>query len=421
MKSKKCIAMILAGGKGTRLGMLTKYTAKPAVPFGSKYRMIDFTLSNCINSNIDTIGILTQYEPYTLNTYISKGSPWCKAGYNCGGIFVLPPYLKESGGTFYKGTANAIYQHSDFIEQFNPDYLLVLSGDHIYKMDYSKMIQYHIEKKADATIAVMEVSLEEACRFGIMNVSQNGIIEKFEEKPNIPRSNLASMGVYVFNWSILKHYLIEDELTPHSNNDFGKNIIPKMLSEQNRMYSYRFRDYWRDVGTIESYYEANMDLLSNNPLLDIYDENWPIYTAEPIYPPNYFSSTSTIKNSLIDTGCKIWGSIENSVLFSNIEIGENSIVKNSIIMRGSKIGNNITIENSIIGENTVVCKGCRIGCNNLNLSEHQFEKQNISITTIGEKTTVPMNTIIENAYAVWMLIYYMINNDINIASKYQAY
>lgn len=361
MPQKEIVAMLLAGGQGSRLGVLTRNIAKPAVPFGGKYRIIDFSLSNCNSSGIDTIGVLTQYKPFQLNSYIGIGSAW-DLDVSEGGVFVLPPYVGDKGGVWYKGTANAIYQNMDFIEFFNPRYVLVISGDHIYKMDYSLMLDYHKKQKADATIAVLEVPWDEASRFGIMNTDEEGIITKFEEKPPHPKNNLASMGVYIFNWPVLKEYLELDEADPRSENDFGKNVIPRMLMSGLRLAAYKFSGYWKDVGTIESYYSANMDLLAAKPELDIFEEHLRIYSKPPILPPHYVSARSRIKNSLVPDGCMILGEVEHSVLFPGVYIGEGSKVQDSIILPNVRIGAHSLVRGAIIGENTVLGNYSRFGC-----------------------------------------------------------
>lgn len=360
MPKKEIIAMILAGGQGSRLGALTKETAKPAVPFGGKYRIIDFALSNCSNSGIDTVGILTQYEPHILNSHIGIGTPW-DLDRNNGGVSILPPHMKQTGGNWYKGTADAIYQNLHFIERYDPDYILVLSGDHIYKMDYSKMLSYHKENNADATIAVFEVSLEEASRFGIMNTNPDNTIYEFEEKPAEPKNNMASMGIYIFNWAVLKKFLKEDHLDKNSDNDFGKNIIPNMLKNERKLLAFPFKGYWKDVGTIESLWQANMDLLDYNNDLNIHDVGWKIYTVNPVKPPQFIGSNAIIKRSLVVDGCTVLGEVQNSVLFTGVSIGKNSVIKNSVIMPNTKIGENVVIEKAIIGNNVIIRKGCHIG------------------------------------------------------------
>lgn len=352
--------MILAGGQGSRLGVLTKKTAKPAVPFGGKYKIIDFTLSNCSNSGIDTVGVLTQYRPLELNSHIGIGSPW-DLDRNNGGVSLLPPYMKETGGNWYKGTANAIYQNRHFINSFSPEYVLILSGDHIYKMDYSKMLDFHKEKGADATIAVLEVPLEDASRFGIMNTNEDDKIYEFEEKPKVPKSRLASMGIYIFNWKILEKLLEEDEKDEESSNDFGKNIIPNMLKHNKKMYAYRFDGYWKDVGTIESLWQASMDLLDDNNELNIYDPYWKIYSVNPTRPPQYIGCDSDVKGSLIVEGCIVLGAVHNSVLFPNVHVGKNSIVQDSVIMPNVTIGDNVVIKKAIIGTHCKIHDSCNIG------------------------------------------------------------
>lgn len=360
MQKKQIVAMLLAGGQGSRLGILTKDIAKPAVPFGGKYRIIDFPLSNCSNSGIDTVGVLTQYQPLMLNTHIGIGAPWDLDRKN-GGVSVLPPHTKESGGNWYNGTADAIYQNTNFIDHYDPEYVLILSGDHIYKMDYDKMLNFHKEQKADATIAVFEVPLDEANRFGIMNTNEDNTIYEFEEKPTNPKSNLASMGIYIFNWSELKKYLKEDQLNNNSSNDFGKNIIPSMLNNGKRMIAYPFKGYWKDVGTVESLWQANMDLLDESNQLDIHDNSWKIYSVNPTMPPQYVGSEAKVKNSLIVEGCTIMGEVTNSVLFPGVHIGKNTVVKDSVIMAHTKIGDNIIINKAIIGSNVTVRKNSIIG------------------------------------------------------------
>ena len=351
-KKKKCIAMLLAGGQGSRLMALTTNTAKPAVPFGGKYRIIDFPLSNCVNSGIDTVGILTQYEPLALNTYIGNGHPW---GLNrsYGGVSVLPPYLSKSNSQWYKGTANAIYQNMHFIETFDPDYVLILSGDHIYKMDYSKMIEYHISNDSDCTIAVIDVPIEEAPRFGIMNTNEDGSVYEFEEKPACPKSTNASMGIYVFSKDVLKKYLTEDENNPDSDNDFGKNVIPMLINDKKRVFAYKFDGYWKDVGTIKSLWEANMDLFDEGKL-SLEDRKFKIYGRNYAKPASYFSPSAKIENSLIADGCTIKGTIENSVISSGCVIGENAVIKNSVIMPDSVIDGASLIEYAIIGEDAQI-------------------------------------------------------------------
>ena len=375
--------MILAGGQGTRLGVLTKKNAKPAVPFGGKYRIIDFTLSNCTHSGLDTVGVLTQYEPLELNTYIGSGQ-WWDLDRNDGGVFVLPPYMGEEKGGWYKGTANAIYQNIPFIEQFDPKYVLILSGDHIYKMDYSKMIAFHKEMESTATIAVLPVALEDASRFGIMNTDEDGRIIEFEEKPPVPKSNLASMGVYVFNWDALKKYLMIDENNPKSNNDFGKNVIPSMLAAGEKMSAFRFPGYWKDVGTILSLWEANMDLLKKDPSFDLRSPEWKVYSRNPVMPPHYISETASMKNCYITEGCDISGSIENSILFAGVKVGKGSIIKDSIIMPGVTIGDNVQIEKGIIGQGARIMSRAKIGIDKEDKeNEHYSDMCSKGIAVVG--------------------------------------
>jgi len=360
MIKKEMIAMILAGGQGSRLKQLTKTIAKPAVPFGGKYKIIDFSLSNCSNSDLDTVGVLTQYQPLSLNSHIGIGAPWDLDRRNAG-VSLLPPYQSEDGGNWYNGTADAIYQNTNYIDSYDPEYVLILSGDHIYKMDYSKMLDYHKEKGGDVTIAVIEVPREEASRFGIMNTREDDSIFEFEEKPEDPKSNLASMGVYIFNWSTLKHLLKEDNLDKKSSNDFGKNIIPKMLQNSNKLFAYPFKGYWRDVGTIESLWEANMDLLSDDNELNIYDTNWRIYTVNPMLPPQYIGPEASINNAMLNEGCTVFGEVNNCVLFNGVHVGKNSKITNSVILPNTKIGNNVIIDKAIIGSDVVIRRNSVIG------------------------------------------------------------
>jgi glucose-1-phosphate adenylyltransferase len=380
MPKKEMIAMILAGGQGSRLKMLTKSTAKPAIPFGGKYRIIDFTLSNCSNSRIDTVGVLTQYQPLTLNSHIGIGIPW-DLDRNSGGVTLLPPYMHESGGNWYKGTANAIHQNTNFIDSYDPEYVLILSGDHIYKMDYSKMLDFHKEKCADATIAVIEVPLEEAPRFGIMNTTVDNKIYEFEEKPQNPKNNMASMGVYIFNWKFLKNFLKDDENNRQSNNDFGKNIIPAMLKNNKNLYAYPFKGYWKDVGTIKSLWEANMDLIDDNNELNIHDETWRIYSINPTNPAQYIGPKAKVTNSLVVAGCIVLGEVSNSVLFQGVTVGKNSKISNSVIMPNTKIADNVIIDKAIIGNNVTIRRNSLIGVSD-------------DITLIAEGTEIKSNSVI---------------------------
>ena len=360
MTKKEIVAMILAGGQGSRLGVLTKDLAKPAVPFGGKYKIIDFPLSNCSNSGIYTVGVLTQYKPLELNSHIGIGDTWDLDRRN-GGVRILTPYQKEKGGDWYKGTANAIYQNVAFIEMHDPEYVLILSGDHIYKMDYDKMLDFHKEKQADATIAVIDVPLKEASRFGIMNTNDDLSIYEFEEKPENPKSTNASMGIYIFNWKVLKRALEEDELDELSSNDFGKNIIPKMLEEGRKLVAYPFKGYWKDVGTIESLWEANMDLLKDENELSLHDDEWKIYSANPVRPAQYIGPEAKIKNSLIVEGCIVNGIVENSVLFQGVHVGENTVIRNSVIMPNTIIEENSVIDKAIIGSEVHILSNCNVG------------------------------------------------------------
>ncbi len=357
---REIIAMILAGGQGSRLKELTKANAKPAVEFGGKYRIIDFTLSNCSNSSIDVVGVLTQYRPFALHTHIGIGTAWDLDRIK-GGVYILPPHTNDTGGNWYKGTADAIYQNISFVEFFSPEYLLVLSGDHIYTMDYQDMFSYHKEKKADVTIACIEVAWEEAPRFGIMNTKEDGRIYEFEEKPKHPKNNLASMGIYIFKWEKLKKYLKEDSKDETSEHDFGKNIIPKMLKSGEKLYAYRFRGYWKDVGTVESYWEANMDLLNEECLLeglsctlDLYNEETKVYTSSIAYPPQYIAPCAKVKKSMVVEGCSIWGEVYNSVLSYNVYVGENAKVVSSVLL------SQVTVEDGAVVENAILCSGAKI-------------------------------------------------------------
>lgn len=359
MRRKECVAMILAGGQGSRLGCLTKMIAKPVVPFGGKYKIIDFTLSNCVNSGIDTVGVLTQYRPHALSRYIGSGQPWDLDRYD-GGIYILPPYVTGESGEWYKGTANAIYQNIEFIEGFQPKDVLILSSDHIYIMDYRLMIDAHREKQADATIAVIPVPWDEASRFGIVSADAADRIDGFVEKPVTPPSNLASMGIYIFKWEILKRYLIEDEQSENSSNDFGKNIIPAMMSDGSRLFVHKFQSYWKDVGTVESLWRANMDLLEKPLPLDLYNDSRRIYCRNAVKPPHYVAAGAKIKNSLITEGCDIYGDVSQSVLFPGVQIGKGSRVTNSVVFQNAQIGRNCTIDKAIISDRAVIGDGCVI-------------------------------------------------------------
>lgn len=358
---KECVAMLLAGGQGSRLYVLTSHMAKPAVPFGGKYRIIDFPLSNCANSGIDTVGVLTQYQPLELNSYIGNGQPW-DLDRSYGGVHILPPYIKEGDkGTWYRGTANAVYQNMDFISSYDPDYVLILSGDHIYKMDYSKLLRHHKQTGAGCTIAVLEVPMEEARRFGIMNVDGDDNIVEFEEKPANPKSNLASMGIYVFTWEKLRAYLIADEADKNSKNDFGANVIPAMLKGGEKLSAYRFSGYWKDVGTIDSLWDSNMDMLSVTGGVKIFDDKWPIYTRSPTRPPHVTGESSAISHSLVTGGCEIYGKVENSVLFHSVRVEEGASVRYSILMPGAVVRSGAAVEYAIVAERAEIGPDARVG------------------------------------------------------------
>ena len=376
MRKKTCIAMLLAGGQGSRLGILTNNVAKPAVPYGGKYRIIDFPLSNCTNSGIDTVGVLTQYQPLELNAYIGSGAPW-DLDLSNGGVFVLPPYQKGKVGEWYRGTANAIYQNMAFIEQYNPDYVLILSGDHIYKMDYNAMLNFHIRHGADATIAVREVPWEEASRFGIMNTDGDDNIVEFEEKPKNPKSNKASMGVYIFTWEKLRKYLTADEANKKSSNDFGKNIIPAMLNDKQVMCAYNFDGYWKDVGTIESLWEANMDLLTTPMPIDLHDKKWRIYARNHGMAPHYIAKGASVQDSLITEGCEVYGNVKHSVLFAGVVIEEGACVQDSVIMPGSVVKRGAVVRRAIVSENAVVGAGSFVG------------EETGNIAVVGQNVTLP--------------------------------
>ena len=360
MKEKECIAMLLAGGQGSRLGALTKTIAKPAVSFGGKYRIIDFSLSNCANSNIDTVGVLTQYRPYQLNTYIGTGSAW-GLDTSSGGVAILPPYATESGGRWYEGTADAIFRNLDYIRLYHPKYVLILSGDHLYRMDYRKMLQRHIEKEADLTISVMQVPMEEASRFGIMTAEEDGRIVKFSEKPKEPDSNLASMGIYIFSTDVLEQALIQDSTDNLSEHDFGKNIIPKLLAEGKRLYTYEFSGFWKDVGTIPSFHETSMELLDPEPAFDLADEEFPIFSNENLSPPQYIGPDASVENSFIGNGSQILGSVVHSVISVDSYVGKGAVVKDSVLLPGATVRDGAVVTRAILGENTLVKEGVIFG------------------------------------------------------------
>ena len=389
LPKQEVVAMVLAGGQGSRLGVLTRNLAKPAVPFGGKYRIIDFPLSNCVNSGIETVGVLTQYQPLELNDYIGNGQPWDLDSNNAG-VHVLPPYQKQKKTDWYKGTANAIYQNIPFIERYNPDYVVVLSGDHIYKMDYSKMLNFHKEHDAACTIAVYEVPMAEASRFGILNTNEDGSIYEFDEKPKKPKSNKASMGIYVFTWEKLRKYLEEDENDPKSQNDFGKNVLPAMLNAGESMFAYRFEGYWKDVGTIESLWESNMDLLDPNIPLDLNDPEWRIYSRNPVMPPHYVAKGATIQNSLAAEGCNVYGTVDFSVLFAGVYVAPGAVVRDSIIMPGSRIEEGATVQYAIVAENSVVGANSVVG----QRPEDMENKEDWGVAVIGPGCTLAPDTVV---------------------------
>lgn len=382
-KKAECIAMLLAGGQGSRLGILTKNIAKPAVPYGGKYRIIDFPLSNCVNSGIYTVGVLTQYQPLELNDYIGNGAAWDLDRAN-GGVHILSPYQQIKGSEWYKGTANAIYQNINFIDRYDPEYVCILSGDHIYKMDYAKMLAYHKEKNADCTIAMLEVPWEEASRFGLMLVNDEGEITAFEEKPEVPSSNKASMGVYIFTWKKLREYLLADEADPNSSNDFGKNLIPAMHNAGERLFAYQFDGYWKDVGTIDSLWEANLDLLRPSVDLDLSDNSWRIYSKTPVSPPHFVSDKASVENSMISEGCTIDGEIDYSVLFADVTVEEGAIVDSSIIMPGTVVKKGAVVQYAIVAENAVIESGAVVG----EKPENVANRDDWGVAVVGAGVTV---------------------------------
>ena len=377
------VAMLLAGGQGSRLGVLTKSIAKPAVPYGGNYRIIDFPLSNCVNSGIYTVGVLTQYQPLVLNDYLGNGQPWDLDRIN-GGVHVLSPYEAIGGAEWYKGTANAIYQNINFIEKYDPEYVVILSGDHIYKMDYAKMVDFHKKNNADCTIAVLEVPWEEASRFGILATDENDQIYEFAEKPAEPKSNKASMGVYVFSWDNLKKYLTEDVADPNSSNDFGKNIIPKMLGDGQRMFAFPFKGYWKDVGTIESLWEANLDIINPNVDLDLSDKSWRIYSRNPMAPPHYIGKDAVVENSSVSEGCEIDGLVDYSVVSPNVTIEKDAEVKYSVIMPGATIKSGAKVYYSIIAEDAVIESGAQVGA----IPEDLENPEDWGVAVIGSGATI---------------------------------
>ncbi|HCD43579.1 MAG TPA: glucose-1-phosphate adenylyltransferase [Lachnoclostridium sp.] len=388
MIKKEMIAMLLAGGQGSRLGVLTQKVAKPAVSFGGKYRIIDFPLSNCINSGVDTVGVLTQYQPLRLNTHIGIGIPW-DLDRNVGGVTILPPYEKSKGSDWYTGTANAIYQNLEYMETYNPDYVLILSGDHIYKMDYEVMLEYHKANNADITIAAMPVPIEEASRFGILITDENNRITEFEEKPANPRSNLASMGIYIFSWKVLKEALIKMSEVPGC--DFGKHIIPYCFESGDRVFAYEYNGYWKDVGTLSSYWEANMELIDIIPEFNLYEEYWKIYTKSDIIPPQYVSEEAVIDRSIIGEGSEICGEIHNSVIGAGVTIKKGAVVKDSIIMRECVIGENVKVQKAIIAENVKIGANSELGFGEFAPSKYDPKVYLSDLVTVGENSTIPEN------------------------------
>lgn len=383
---KEVVAMLLAGGQGSRLGVLTRKIAKPAVPFGGKYRIIDFPLSNCVNSGIEAVGILTQYQPLVLNEYIGNGQPWDLDGMHSG-VNCLSPYQAVDGADWYSGTANAIFQNINYIDRYDPEYVVVLSGDHIYKMDYNKMLEYHKEKNAACTIAVIDVPLEEASRFGILNTHENGEIYEFDEKPEKPKSTHASMGIYIFSYKELRKYLIEDDENKNSSHDFGKDVLPAMLNAGERMFAYPFEGYWKDVGTIDSLWEANMDLLDPNVTLDLKD----IYSRNPMMPPHFVSNDAVIQNSLVADGCNVYGNLEFSILFSGVTIGKGATINSSIIMPGAVIEEGATVQFAIIAENTVVRKNAVVGAK----PEDCANRDEWGIAVVGENSVIDEGAVVK--------------------------
>ncbi len=388
MVSKEIVGLLLAGGQGSRLGVLTTSTAKPSVPYGGKYRIIDFPLSNCVNSGIDTVGVFTQYQPLELNAHIGIGKPWDLDRVS-GGVTILSPYQKSDNSAWFTGTANAVYQNIHYIDKVNPKYVIILSGDHIYKMNYAKMLEAHKQNEADATISVFEVPMDEASRFGIMNTHSDGCIYEFEEKPQSPKNNLASMGVYIFTWSILREYLIADEADPNSANDFGKNIIPNMLGDGKRLYSYEFSGYWKDVGTIQAYWESNMDLVKRIPEFNLFDQDWKIFTVNPVMPANYIGPEGVAKRSIIAEGCMIYGTVINSVISPGVYIAEGCVIEDSIIMANTTIGKGTKIKKTIISENVTIGDDVEIGYGDNTVNECKPDLYNSGITVIADEATVP--------------------------------
>ena len=397
MIKKEMIAMLLAGGQGSRLGVLTAKVAKPAVAFGGKYKIIDFPLSNCINSGVDTVGVLTQYQPLRLNDHIGIGMPW-DLDRNIGGVTVLPPYEKSENTEWYTGTANAIFQNMNYMETYNPDYVLILSGDHIYKMDYEVMLDYHKANNADVTIAAMPVPIEEASRFGVVVTDENHKITEFQEKPEHPKSNLASMGIYIFSWPVLRDALIK--LKDQPNCDFGMHVIPYVHENGKRIFAYEYTGYWKDVGTLKSYWQANMELIDIVPEFNLYEEFWKIYTKSEALPPQYVSADSKIERSIICNGCEVRGNVHNSVISANVDIAEDAEVLDSIIMQGCKIGKGTKIYNAIVAENTIIGDNCSIGVGEYADSKLSQKIYNCELAVIGENSTIPSGVTLGKNVAV---------------------
>ena len=397
MIKKEMIAMLLAGGQGSRLGVLTEKVAKPAVAFGGKYRIIDFPLSNCINSGIDTVGVLTQYQPLRLNTHIGIGIPW-DLDRNEGGVTVLPPYEKSTSSEWYTGTANAIYQNLAYMEQYNPDYVLILSGDHIYKMDYEVMLDFHKANKADITIACMPVPIEEASRFGIMVTDESNRITEFEEKPEHPSSNLASMGIYIFSWPVLKEALIA--LKDQNGCDFGKHILPYCKEKGQRLFAYEYNGYWKDVGTLGSYWEANMELIDSIPEFNLYEEFWRIYTKGDVIPPQYISEDAVVDKCIIGEGTEIYGEVHNSVIGPNVVIGKGSVIRDSIIMKNTSVGENVVMDKAIVAEDVVVGNNVVIGCGEEAPNVLKPAVYSFGLAAIGENSVIPDNVKIGKNTAI---------------------
>lgn len=393
MTRKEIVAMLLAGGQGSRLGVLTQNVAKPAILYGGKYRIIDFTLSNCINSGIDTVGVLTQYQPLQLNSHIGIGKPWDLDRVN-GGVTTLAPYMKTEKGEWYSGTADAVFQNIHYVDEMSAKYVIILSGDHIYKMDYSKMLDYHKKTNADATISVINVPLDEASRYGIMNTKEDSSVYEFEEKPEHPKSTLASMGIYIFTWETLREYLMNDHHKSASHHDFGKNIIPEMLADNKKLMAYKFEGYWRDVGTIKAYWESNMNLIERIPDFNLFEPNWKIYSPNPVYPAHFVGDTGKIEKSIIAEGCMIYGTVRRSVVFPGVIINAGTVIEDSIIMSDSLIGSNTEIYTTIIGETSVIGNNVKCGIGDFAVNVFNPKVYDSIINVIGSNTVIPNNTIL---------------------------